>query len=62
MVEFLDEFVVACFYEGVLACLDNNNEDNFDVCIINVLDDFFNVFFSHTLWNRFLREPWVKKL
>ena len=26
--------VVAYFYEGVLACFDNNNKDDFDVCFI----------------------------
>ena len=28
---FLDNDVVACFYEGVVACLDKNNKDYFDI-------------------------------
>ena len=33
-VECFDEDVVVYFYEGVLACFDNNNKDGFDVCFL----------------------------
>ena len=33
--ECCDEDVVACFYEGVLACFDNNNKDYFDVDLLH---------------------------
>ena len=41
MVECLDMDVVGCFDEGVVALLDNNNKDNFDVDIRNILEVFF---------------------
>ena len=42
------EDVVACFDEGVLTYVDNNNKDDFD--------EYFSM---HTSWNSFSRKPWV---
>ena len=48
--EFLDEVVVACLYEGMLEFLNNYNKANFDVDIRSSLDDFFECFLlSHPL-------------
>ena len=44
----LDKGVVVLFDESVVACLDKNNKDDFDV-------DFS----LHTPWYRFSRKPWV---
>ena len=41
VVLFLDEVVVSCLDEGVLVCLDDNNKDSFDVCIRDILDDYY---------------------
>ena len=39
MLACLDQGVVACLYECVMSCLDKNNKDGFDVCIIHSIDD-----------------------
>ena len=44
VVSCLYEGVVPQFYEGVMACLGNDNKDNFDVDIRNRLDDCFEYF------------------
>ena len=36
--------VVVRLYDGVVECLYKDNKDNFDVDIINVLDDCFEYF------------------
>ena len=48
MVVFLDNYVLSCCDEGVVASLDNNNKYYFDV-------DFSFL----TPWNKFLRVSWV---
>ena len=56
VVEFLDKCEVVCcdddvvtwLDDGVVACLDKNNKDGFDM-------DFY----LNTPWNSFLRKPWV---
>ena len=37
-------FLVECLYEGVLACLNNNNKDDFGADISNILDVCFEYF------------------
>ena len=32
----LDKYVMTCSYEGVVACLDNNNKNDFDVGFLHV--------------------------
>ena len=41
VVVFWDEVLVSCLDEGVLVCLDDNNKDNFYVCIRDILDDYY---------------------
>ena len=40
--------MASCLDEGVVACLDNNNKDNFDVDIEHSLGDYFGYFSFHT--------------
>ena len=65
--QFLNGDLVACLDEGVVVCLDNNNKDYFYLDIRHNLDEYFEIFSSHTPWNSLLKNlgtpmyitPWI---
>ena len=42
-----------------MACLDKDNEDNFDVDIRKSFDGYFECLYSYTPWNSLSGESWV---
>ena len=47
--------MVVCLDKGVVAFLDKNSKDDFDVYIIHIIYECFEFFSSHTHWGGFLR-------